>query len=249
MRRLHLFELLDLPGTPAVVRRLATDYLRAVSARADAHAIVLPGLVDALRRTGRRRIVDLCSGAGGPLIGLHARIEDAVGPVEIVLTDLYPTPSAAPDRVRFETRPIDARRVPDDLTGMRTLFEGFHHFAPGDARAILADAIAHREPVAIVEGTERTWVMVLAMALLMPLIVPIVTLTSIRPLDPVRILLTFVVPVASFTIAWDGLVSCLRSYTVDELREMTAGSDYDWDIGRRRANGVPVTWAIGVPRA
>jgi hypothetical protein len=251
MRRRHLFELTDLPGTPYAVRRLQIDYLRAVSDRADAHAVVLPSLVRAMRHSGARRIVDLCSGSGGPLVGLRERIEKAVGPTEFVLTDFYPNPAATPASFRYETRRIDARHVPEDLSGMRTLFEGFHHFAPDDARAILAAAVACREPIAIIEGTERTWGMVLAMALVVPLLVPLVTLIAIRPLDAERVLLTFVLPVASFAIAWDGLVSCLRTYTVDELREMTAavGGDYDWDIGRTRTRGVPVTWAVGVPRA
>ena len=247
MRRAHLFEWTDLAALPAVVRRIQTDYLRAVSEGADAHAVVLPAIVHALRRTGCRRIVDLCSGSGGPLVALRGRIEAEVGPIEVVLTDLYP--GAAPSDVAYDPRPIDARRVPEDLRGMRTLFEGFHHFRPDDARAIVADAVSRREPIAIVEGTERTWGMLLAMALVVPLLVPIVTLTSIRPLDPARVLLTFVLPVASLTIAWDGLVSCLRTYTVEELREMTAaaGGDYDWDIGRVRAGAVPIVWAVGTP--
>lgn len=68
-----------------------------------------------------------------------------------------------------------------------------------------------------------------------------------------RLLLTYLLPVAPLMVLWDGLVSCLRSYTVGELRaliERIPGADgYDWTIDVARGNrAAPVTYVLGVPR-
>jgi len=51
---------------------------------------------------------------------------------------------------------------------------------------------------------------------------------------------------------FDGVVSCLRAYSVAELRELVSGLDtYDWEIGMTRGARSPLhmTYLIGVPRA
>jgi hypothetical protein len=44
------------------------------------------------------------------------------------------------DAITVHSTPVDARRVPRELRGTRTLFTSFHHFSPDDARAVLRDA-------------------------------------------------------------------------------------------------------------
>jgi hypothetical protein len=51
--------------------------------------------------------------------------------------------------------PVDATNVPADLDCVRTMFNGFHHFAPDAAGAILADAVAKRGAIAIVEAARH----------------------------------------------------------------------------------------------
>ena len=57
-------------------------------------------------------------------------------------------------------------------------------------------------------------------------------------------------PVLPILIAWDGVVSCLRTYTPDELRRLSAGLDgFTWETGELRTRGAIVTYLIGEPRA
>lgn len=54
------------------------------------------------------------------------------------------------------------------------------------------------------------------------------------------------------TFTFDGLVSCLRSYTVQELLTLSAGLDarhYLWEVGSVKSNGslLPITYLVGVP--
>jgi hypothetical protein len=65
-----------------------------------------------------------------------------------------------------------------------------------------------------------------------------------------RLLWTYVIPVIPFLLWFDGIMSCLRSYSVPELEGLVAGlprNDYEWKIGEERCGLVPiaVTYLIG----
>lgn len=59
-------------------------------------------------------------------------------------------------------------------------------------------------------------------------------------------------PAIPLVVPRDGLVSCRRTYTPDELRGRVAGlggDGYAWEAGELRARGpTPVTYPIGRPR-
>lgn len=256
MRRRHLFEIHDLPGCPEVLRRIATDYLGTVGRVFRAFAPVAPLLERLARETNASALVDLCSGTGGPPMFLAEELARTGGPaLEVVLTDLYPNRAAferatggAPVRVRAETSPVDARHVPDHLRGIRTLFDSFHHFREEDARQILADAARSRAPLLIVEGTERSVRGIISLLLVAPLLTLLLT-PLVRPFTWWRLVLTYLVPVAPLVIVFDGVVSCLRTYTAAELREMTRDlqDGYSWEIGTVKSHGQPLSYVIGRP--
>jgi hypothetical protein len=172
----------------------------------------------------------------------------------VTLTDLYPNraafarAAAATDgAVAGWDAPVDARAVPPELTGVRTVFDALHHFRPADARALLADAQARRQPIVVVEGTRRRLSSLLGM-LLVPLFVLLLT-PRIRPFSWTRLLFTYVVPLVPLLVLWDGVVSCLRSYRLAELRALTAGLDagYRWEAGEYKVRGAAVTFLVGQP--
>src|SRR4029077_11849013 len=113
--RLHLVEIHDLPSCPPSLRDALTDFLAFTVNLGAAYDPVGPLLRRAVELTNARRIIDLCSGAGGPWRRLAAQVG-----VPIILTDLYPHGENV-------TR-VDARAVPAQLDGFRTIFTAFHHF-------------------------------------------------------------------------------------------------------------------------
>lgn len=68
MRRVPLFEMHDFPGFPPVWRDLLSDFLSFFAATIRPYAGVAPVLADALKEAGTHKIVDLCSGAGQPIV-------------------------------------------------------------------------------------------------------------------------------------------------------------------------------------
>lgn len=258
MKRRHLFETHEEPWCPRPIRDAETDYLQFAVAKTRPYAPLVPILVNALQRAGARQVLDLCAGAGGPWFRLQPELAARGWNVSVLLSDKFPndsvtTQSGTPTNpmIRYHPSPVDATQVPAELTGFRTLFSSFHHFRPDDARALLADAVRRREGIAVVEGSHRSVCGLLA-GFLVPLMVLAVT-PFIRPFRWSRLILTYLVPVVPLDCAFGWVVSCLRTYTIAELRAMTESlhaEDYTWDIGevRHPASPIPITYLIGCPK-
>jgi hypothetical protein len=256
MKRCHLFELEDQPWFPAVVRDLATDYLHFIQHALKLEGALLPLIRKALVDGRTTKIVDLCSGGSGPVPALVERLNAEGTRVTATLTDLFPNVAAfeavatqSHGAITFEPEPVDARAVPPSLAGLRTIFNGFHHLKPADARAVLHAAAAARQPIAIFEVSERS--LRTMPVVLTPLVVWLGT-PFMRPFRWRRLLFTYPIPLVPLTCLWDGIVSQLRAYTVDELRQLAQGSaPMTWEAGQ-----VPIakgrgrlTFLIGVPPA
>jgi hypothetical protein len=254
--RLQLFEFIDLEWFPKVLRNHATDYLETVSSRLGVFDSATEVLARGLRASGSNELLDLGSGGGGPLPRLRRLLEEQHGlKARVVLSDKFPNAqareraSAYGEGVSFLERSVDLMQVPPDLRGMRTLVNALHHFRPEEARAVLADAQAKNVPIAIFEMLHRTPVGLLS-TLLIPLFVLLLT-PLIRPLTPLRLLFTYLVPLTPLFIFWDGLVSTLRMYNQAELRALTdslAREGYTWEVGEVTLPGKPkVTYVLGLP--
>jgi hypothetical protein len=256
---MQLVELEDLPWFPGILRDGGTAYLE-LAERLSGHAkMLVPPLERALAATGATEIVDLCSGAGGPVRVVADELARRGHPVRVTLTDRYPNVKAfahaaegSDGRVAGRAEPVDATAVPDELTGFRTIFNAFHHFPPDVARRILADAFEKRRPIGVFEVVGREPAMLVAL-LTSPLVVTL-SMPFWRPFRWPWLLWTWLVPVMQPFVMWDGIVSWLRIYGVDELRELVAGMDapdWEWDIGRIKLGNAPshATYLIGRPKS
>jgi hypothetical protein len=258
MGRLHLFELEDQRWLPASLRDVATDWLTFAVTQLDTYRPVVPLIRQALEATWQKRIIDLCSGSAGPALCIQRHLAAANVKVEITLTDLFPNMPAfrhaaakSQGAIFAIPDPVDASAVPPALEGLRTMFTAFHHFRPAVAREILADAVRQRQGIAIFEFTERRVGPIIG-SMIMPIIALLLLIPFVRPLRWTRLFWTYVVPVAPLFVAWDATVSCLRTYTPDELRELVLGlpaNDYVWQVGELPSRPGSVSYLVGYPKA
>jgi hypothetical protein len=68
------------------------------------------------------------------------------------------------------------------------------------------------------------------------------------------LLWTYLVPIIPLVLLFDGVVSCLRTYRPQELRELIeklTAAEYQWESGEysRAIGEAPITYLIGYPRA
>jgi hypothetical protein len=263
MRRTQFIELHDQPWFPASLRHYVTDALQFGFNRLRVYASVAPLLQGVLDATHSQSIVDLCSGAGGPWLDLSRKLQSrtrrGVMPgLQIWLTDKYPNPgarqivrAAGENRISFYAGSVDAMNVPAELKGLRTMFTSFHHFPPAEARAILQNAVDAGESIGIFEVPRRALSTIgLTFAFILMLFV---CAPWIRPFRWSRLFWTYLVPIIPLVLLFDGVVSCLRTYRPQELREMVGkltANAYRWEIGEHSgASGrLVITYLIGCPR-
>ena len=87
------------------------------------------------------------------------------------------------------------------------------------------------------EVTSRT-LRAFAILMLMPLFVWILT-PRMRPLRWSRLVLTYLIPLIPLVVWWDGIVSCFRTRTPQELLALTIGfPQYEWTAGYARGQNV-----------
>lgn len=253
-KRLQLFEFTDLPWWPRIFRSLLTDFLELLFALTKPFSPKIKLLTEIMKKTRQNRFVDLCSGSGGPWLRLSQELRDASGEnILIYLTDKYPNTEIfkkleTAQGLSYFPHSINALTVPDELTGIRTLFNGFHHFSPEVAADILKDAVQKNQPIVIFETLHRSWPDFLYF-LLTPFNVLLLT-PWVRPRTLTRFLLTYLIPIAPLIILWDSAISILRCYTPEELLRMAQQANaphYVWETGHYRHKGLPVTYLIGYP--
>ncbi len=257
LTRLHLFEFHDQPWYPQLLRGALTEWLRALWEYSEGATVIAPMLERIVRQTGSTQIVDLCSGGSGPMISIAEHLERTGLEIRILATDKFPNPAVMAElsprthgRIRGSLESLDATRLPAHLSGVRTLFNSFHHFGPEAAQQILQNAYQNRQPIAVFEITDRALGRV-ACAFPGTFIAVFLLLARMRPFRLSWWLLTWFVPILPLSIGWDGLVSHLRSYTSFELGRLIEGMDqnYSWQMGGLTAPraGVRITYLVGCP--
>lgn len=256
MRRIQFIELHEQPWFPCFLRNDITDTLQCALNFSAAYASIAPLFQRALRSAGGQSVIDLCSGAGGPWLDLARRLRREISGFHVSLTDKFPNITAFEDAqgrpdvsIGFCKQSVDAREVPAELAGFRTMFSAFHHFAPAEARAIIRNTVDAKQGIGIFEITRRTVPAIAAMILWS--LSPLFFTPFVRPFRWSRLLFTYIIPAIPFVLLFDGIVSCLRTYRPSELTKLIAelgATNYQWHAGEFRDSvfQAPITYLIGV---
>ena len=255
---LRLFEIHEQRWFPQFLRDQFVDGLQMILEVMGTYAPIAQLLRNRLDDSRIDRVVDLCSGAGGPWPSLVRDFEEqGATPPEVFLTDKYPSTrklddldSPALKRIHYIKQSVDATQIPKNLHGFRTLFSSFHHFDRDQACRLLQDSVDRRQGIGIFEAPGCH-----ALTLLALFFIPIAVWLFIpfrRPFRWSRLVWTYLIPVIPFVLFFDGFVSCLRAYSLEELEEMIGGlrgSGYRWEIGEETGELLPlrITYLIGFP--
>jgi len=250
--RLQLFEWMDCAWYPAWLRCYQTDSLLFTWRRFAPRKEIVEQLVYLLERSNAGGIVDLCSGSGGPVTAVFKDVRQRSGKdLSLTLTDLYPNRQLPCEGgVTYWPEPVDARAIDGRLTGVRTMFGGFHHFSPPQAREILRDAGRSRQPIAVFEMTRRS-VPGLVLIILNSLFGTLLFTPFYRPFSWRRLLFTYLIPLVPLANLFDGIVSVFRSYGEDEMLELAGDASvegYEWKSGVLGSGPAVLVYLTGLPK-
>ena len=130
------------------------------------------------------------------------------------------------------------------------MFLSFHHFKPEQGVEILQNAVNSNQPIGIFEIQDRSVPSIIAM-LLSPISV-LLTTPFIKPFSLLRLLFTYIIPIIPIIVLWDGVVSSLRTYSVDEMQQLIKSvennENFDWHIEKKKAKMGFVIYTIGIPK-
>ncbi len=259
MSRIHAFEWNDLEAAPVWLRESIVESLGRGLRWGRIYTPIAPLFARFVERTGAKSVLDVATGSGEPCsILIDALKAQGIAPPRFVGCDLFPNVPALeiikarhPGLFDFVPQSVDATAVPPEADQpARTIISAFHHFTPELAKRILADCVAKRRAVFIIEAFPRSLIR-------LPAVLWIVAITAF--LNPFlarrqrlwKLLFTLIPLIPLFGL-WDAVVSVLRVHSEADLRAMVAGSEetYDWEyhtIPYRLGGRANVF--LGIPRA
>lgn len=259
MRRIDAFEFNESAWCPRFVRDSIVETLGNGLRWGRIYHAAGPTFAEFVERARVDRVLDLCSGSGEPAsILTDALVEQGFRPPRFVLSDLFPNEPAFervaarhPGRIEFVREPVDATAVPAGVDQpARMVISAFHHFSPAVAGRLLADSVAKRRPIFILEGFPRA-------LLRLPSILP--SMTAAMFANPVlagrdrlkKAAFTYLLPLIPAAGMWDAIVSVLRVHSEEELRAMVRPLAEDWEWDYRTIPWSPGGCAVafmGIPR-
>ena len=261
MKRIHLFEFEDLKWFPNTLRMCMTRYIVTFHKMLGTRKPLAELVAKALKHSKKPEVIDLCSGAGGPMLDVaeELRTEHGYKDLQLRLSDLYPNVKTAQQvnskndpSTTYLTEPVNAAEVSDDLTGVRTMVCSMHHMRPEVAKSILQDAQEDEQPICVYEISDNAppvflfWIAIPFVILMVFFVTPM-----IRPMTWQQIVFTYLIPVLPFLIAWDGAVSNARTYTIEDMAELTKDlqkENYTWESGKIKGKGGKKLYLLGLPQ-
>jgi hypothetical protein len=258
MKRIHLFEFEDLPWFPNWIRELMTRYIQTFHKILNSSDHLIPLVEKGLSKSSSSRIVDLCSGSGGPMIEVYKNLKNKrdYAQLRLTLTDLYPNQKVIKEiklggnkDIQYLEKSVNATQVNPELTGLRTIVSGLHHLKPDLAKKVLQNAKDNKQPILVFEISDNSnpiylWWMAIPIAFLTTLLVT----PFVRPITWKQLVFTYLIPILPILIAWDGAVSNARTYTLEDMQELIGNNlnpDYNWEMGKIKGKGGNKLYLLG----
>ena len=257
MKRIQLFEIEDQQWFPAWIRDSMTRLINVMHTFLETKKDLAELLKKVIDKTGKSNIVDLCSGAGGPVIdSLKLLRKDKK--LTLTLTDLYPNKKFAAkinsdpdDSVSFLETPVNAVDVPNNLGGIRTMICSLHHMKPKIVEEILTNAQEAKEGFCAIEISDNSYPKILWwLSIPFSFITCLIITPMAKGITIPQVVFTYLIPIIPLCFAWDGAVSNARTYTMDDIESILSKirkKDYTWEPGVLKGKKSKKMYLIGYP--
>jgi hypothetical protein len=232
LKRRQLFEFCDQPWLPELLREAELDCLNFIHHVFQPYYRLTGPIADWLAKSGTHKLLDLGSGGAEQIAMLIKQAKSqGVHATHFVLSDLYPNVNTwqelqrqyGEDNISYMEQPLSAMNMQGVSLRHWSIFSAFHHFAPEDVQKLLQQLIQNGDGLCIAEFTNRRWFDLAPMILSLPvhLVVPFFA----KEFKWSKLLFTTIIPIVPLIVAFDGIVSVLRSYKKEEIIALLP-SDY-----------------------
>ncbi|MDG1174997.1 MAG: hypothetical protein P8N07_04275 [Flavobacteriales bacterium] len=257
MKRIQLFEIEDQSWFPAWIRDSMTRLINVMHKFLETKKDLSGLLKKVMDKTGKSKIVDLCSGAGGPVIDSVNILKEEIN-VNLTLTDLYPNKKVAAklnsdsdDSVTYMELPVNAVDVPENLNGIRTMVCSLHHMRPETVEENLTNAQEAKEGFCAIEISDNSSPKVLWwLSIPFSFIISLIVTPMSKGLTLPQVFFTYIIPIIPICFAWDGAVSNARTYTMDDIEVILSKirkPEYTWEPGVLKGKKSKKMYLIGYP--
>lgn len=209
-------ELEDYTWFPKVFRKWQLQFVGNVSIWTSLYKPLATVLQQMIDENKLNALQDVCSGSGIPAVYIHQQLSTKV---PMLLTDKYPDSEFKNQPgIFYSVNAVDVMELqPVENTGY-TMFNAFHHFSAVQQKALLQKMADNKTPVLIAEILEPG-VLNVVKIIFTATIVQLLTAPFVQPFSWWRLLFTYILPVNLFTVAYDGVISVIRSKTVAQYKE------------------------------
>jgi hypothetical protein len=227
-------ELEDYTWFPKALRRWQLQFVGAVSVWTKLYqplTAIVQQLIDENKLVA---LQDVCSGSGKPAVYVHQQLKATM---PLLLTDLFPEEQFVNQPgIAYSLQTVDALQMETVNHTGYTMFNAFHHFNEMQQRVIIQKMADAKAPVLIAEILEPGIFNVIKI-IFTATIVQLLTAPFVQPFSPARLLFTYIIPVNLFTVAYDGVISVVKSKTVAQYNNVLKGiSTRSYSISVNRLN-------------
>lgn len=199
-------ELEDYSWFPLILRKFQMDFIGYVVTKFHFYDVFIQHVQK--QNLGNPIMYDLCSGSGEPAMYIYSKSKCFN---DVLLSDKFPSS----DNIIF----ADVLDMNFQKGYCYTMFNAFHHFTDEEKIKMIQkikDSGANAFFVEILEPNFLFFLKVTALTLIGNLFIT----PFIKPFSLTRILLTYIIPVNLITITYDGIISILKSKSVNQYKEL-----------------------------
>lgn len=239
-------ELEDYHWFPHRLRKYQMDFIGNLVQWVQLYKPLVPVVQHLMRQHYLQQITDCCSGNGAPAIYIQRQLQPMP---PLTLTDKYPPAGAASAAVNYITTPVDVLQLSPQPHQLYTMFNAFHHFSTVEQQALLQRFAEAKASCMFAEILQPS-VWVLLKIILTTTLVQLLTAPFVKPFAWGRLLFTYLLPINLITVTYDGILSVLKSKSLNSYRDLVAEiqtPDYTFTVKKMRQVTGNIIYITGHP--
>jgi hypothetical protein len=234
---MKLKELEDYEDFPKSLRQFQMDFIGTMTRVLKLYKPIATIIEGSLSNGNKKQIMDLCSGSGHPAIYIHKQLREIDA---TLLTDKFPQLIKENKGIIYVENSIDILTMSFNSQYFYTMYNAFHHFTDVEQKSIVSKLKSANASFLIVEILQPNLLSLLQVILASSLGQLLIT-PFIKPFSSKRLLFTYIIPINIFTVLFDGVVSVIKSKSVNAYKSLLLDGELSTNLEIKTIFKFPTT--------